>query len=164
MTFPQCGDIHPQTNLILQKCADLNIPVHIDSCWYGCTRDITFNYDHSAIQSVGFSLSKSLGLGVNRIGVRYARKRWNGPVSLINDFNMTIHVLMWMGIQFMTRLGPDFWQKKYGKHYVHVCSTLNLQPTKAIHIALEQKKDSSHSPVGVRRLLRKLGDFPCENL
>ncbi len=151
LPFSYCGDIHPEMDLILKVCAAKNIPVHIDGCWMGCARDITFNFDRPCIQSAGFSLSKALGLGANRIGLRFARKRWRGPVSIMNDFNMNNQSGVWLGLRFMQRFGPDFWQKKYGEAYKKVCADFQLRPTKAIHLAFDGEQ-----PVGVRPLLRML--------
>ena len=151
LPFPYYGDIHPEIESIMNICNEKNIFIHIDACWLGCCRGIEFDFDQPCIQSVGFSLSKSLGLGANRIGVRYSRNRWNGPVSLMNDFNMINQVSVWMGLKFIKRFGSDFWQKKYHKAYNQVCRDFDLKPTKAIHLAWDE-----HGPVGVRPLLRIL--------
>src|SRR5690606_2345710 len=76
--FADYGGLHPETNDILDHAYRNNVPVHLDGAWYGCLRDFSFDYGHPAVQSVAFSLSKGLGLGANRIGVRYARERWDG--------------------------------------------------------------------------------------
>lgn len=155
LPFPFYGDIHPQMNNIIQHCNEHHIDLHIDACWYGCSRDIQFNLEEPCIKSIGFSLSKGLGLGANRIGLRYSKKRWNGPISIMNDFNMNLQAQMWLGIEFMNKFGSDFWQNKYYKHYLKICHDFNLKPTKAIHIALK-KYDWGYNPVGVRPLLRHL--------
>ena len=151
MPFPYYGDIHPQMDNIIKISNKRNVNVHIDACWYGCSRDIHFNFLEPCIKSVGFSLSKSLGLGANRIGVRYCKDFTNGPVSIINQFNMNNQILVWMGTKFIDKFGPDFWQNKYGEAYKKICRDHNLTPTKAIHLAWDGNR-----PVGVRLLLRKL--------
>lgn len=151
LPFPYYGDFHPETYKIFDICNSKNIDVHIDSCWLGCCRDIIFDYDQPCIKSIGFSLSKSLGLGANRIGVRYARKRWVGPVSIMNDFSMVNQCLVWMGLKFIQKFGSDFWQNKYGERYKKICKDFKLTPSKAIHIAFDAEK-----MVGLRPLLRML--------
>jgi hypothetical protein len=150
MPFPFYGDIHPAMQEILDKCVDLKIPVHIDSAWISCIRDIDFNFDHPAIQTVGISLSKG-GMGGNRIGVRFARKTPKGAVTIMNDFNMNSQALVSMGIKFMEELGPEYFWNTYGKAYKKVLEDFDLQPTKAIHLASKDGK-----PVGIRPLLRCL--------
>jgi len=151
MPFPFYADIHPQMQDILKIANERDVSVHIDACWLGCCRDINFDFSEPCIKSVAFSLSKSLGLGVNRIGVRYARERWNGPISLQSDYNMTIQSLMWIGENFIDKFGSDFWQNKYGDTYSYICKKYKLQSTKAIHIAWDTE---NNCPVGVRKLLR----------
>jgi len=151
--FAHYGDLHPQTFEILDRCAELGIPVHIDASWYGCLRDFKFDYSHPAIQSVSFSLSKGLGLGAHRTGIRYSRKRWAGPVTISNDFNMNIISSMLIGMKFMEKFPIDYVQDKYGEAYKLVCEKLNLTPTKAIHVAFKD-----NNPVGVRSFLRTLVD------
>lgn len=151
--FAHYGDLHPHTSEILNRCQELNIPVHIDASWYGCLRDFKFDYSHPAIQSISFSLSKGLGLGSHRTGIRYSKKRWPGPVSISNDFNMNIVSSMWIGMKFMEKFTIDYAQEKYGDAYNLVCEKLNLTPTKALHIAFKD-----NAPVGIRPFLRTLVD------
>jgi hypothetical protein len=155
--FAHYGDLHPDTSKILDRCEELNIPVHIDAAWYGCLRDFSFDYSHPAIQSVSFSLSKGLGLGSHRTGVRYSKKRWPGPVTISNDFNMNVISSMRIGMKFMEKFHIDYAQNKYSEAYSLVCEKLNLKPTKAIHIAFKD-----NNPVGIRAFLRTLVDDVIE--
>jgi hypothetical protein len=149
--FPGIADIHPETMEILERCRVFNIPVHIDAAWYGCCRNIELNCDHPAIKTVTFSLSKALGMGVHRIGLRYARKPQPGPVKIMNDFGYTNIADMWNGIQMMKKFGADFWWNKYENHYNKVCEDFKFKPSNAIHVAWDGK-----NLVGIRRLLRYL--------
>ena len=38
MPFPFYGDVHPDMTQILDRCIELNIPVHIDGAWLSCIR------------------------------------------------------------------------------------------------------------------------------
>ena len=38
-------DIHYDTNELLDRCHELQIPVHIDSAWITASKDIEFDYD-----------------------------------------------------------------------------------------------------------------------
>jgi len=157
MPFPFYGDIHPKTADILEFCNKNNIPVHIDAAWVGCTRMIEFNFDTPCIKSIGFSLSKGLGLGFSRIGVRYSRDKNVGPVSIMNDFTMIPRPLCGIGISFMRQFGHDYLQNKYGHHYKTLCEQCNLIPSKTIHLAHEIHNGVMH-PVGTRQALRYLDE------
>lgn len=150
MPFPFYGDVHPDMQEILDTAYEKNIPVHIDGAWISCIRDINFDFDHPAIQTVGISLSKG-GMGGNRIGLRFARKKPEGAVTIMNDFNMNSQALVSMGIKFMEELGPEYFWNIYGEAYKKVLKDFDLEPTKAIHLASKDGK-----PVGIRPLLRYL--------
>ena len=149
MPFPAYGDVHPLMHTILDRCEQLDIPVHLDGAWITCSRDIIFNFDHPAIETFAVSLSKG-GMGNDRIGVRYSRNRPTGAITIMNDFNMNCKSLMHTGLKFMRELGPEYFWKKYETKYYKVCEDFNLIPTKAIHVA----KTIERKIVGVRPLLR----------
>lgn len=149
MPFPSCGDVHPLMYDILDRCLQLNIPVHVDGAWVSCSRDIIFNFNHPAIKTFSISLSKG-GMGNDRIALRFARNIPEGPITIMNSFNMNCKSLLHLGIKFMQDIGPEYFWKKYGDRYYKVCKDFNLVPTKAIHIA----KTQDGRVVGVRPLLR----------
>lgn len=151
MPFPAYGDVHPEMHQILDRCAVLGIPVHIDGAWVSCSRGIDFDFDHPAISTFAISLSKG-GLGNDRIALRFARARPEGAISIMNDFNMNCQSLLHIGTAFMKQIGPEYFWKKYGDAYQKVCDDFDLTATKAIHLA----KTATGQPVGVRPLLRCL--------
>ena len=112
--------------------------------------DINFNFDHPAIQTFGISLSKG-GIGGNRIGVRFARKKPEGAITIMNDFHMNQQPLLYIGLKFMEDFGPEYFWRKYESKYYKVCEDFDLTPTKTIHLAIDKDK-----PVGVRSLLRAI--------
>lgn len=156
--FPSTGDIHQDYDPIIKKAEKLGVQVHIDACWYGCTRGLHFDFTSPAIQSVSFSLSKSMGMGANRIGIRYARKRWNGPITIMNRFNMSPRILMWMAIKIMDKFGPDYLQNRYFDAYKIICSELDLEQTPTIHLAMHENQIGDWTPVGLRTILRAMAD------
>ena len=91
------------------------------------------------------------GIGGNRIGVRFARKKPEGAITIMNDFHMNQQPLLYIGLKFMQEFGPEYFWKKYEERYYKVCEDFNLKPTKTVHLAIEENK-----PVGVRPLLRAL--------
>lgn len=152
LPFPFYGDIHPNMDMILTECYKKNIPVHIDGAWITCSRDIVFNFSHPAIVSLGISLSKGLGLGGNRIGLRLSKVRPTGAITLMNDFNMNCQGLMQTGLHFLNKLPLEYFWLNYEQEYNQVCADFKLSKTKAIHLA----KDQFNRPVGIRPLLRFL--------
>jgi hypothetical protein len=151
MPFPQVGAIHPDMAEILDECKIKNIPVHIDGAWISCCRDITFDFNHVAIRSVGISLSKGLGLGWNRIGLRWTKDSISDSISIMNDFNMNNRALVMIGLHFVRNLPSDYLWFTHGERYYKVCRDFGLLPTKSIYLALRDGQ-----PVGVSPLIRYL--------
>jgi hypothetical protein len=149
MPFPSTGDIHPQMREILDECINKKIPVHIDAAWYTCSRDIVFNVGHPAIRSIGISLSKGLGLGWNRVGLRWTKDKESDSISIMNDFNMNLRAPAMIGLHFLRNLEPDYLWNTYGEIYYSICKDFNLTPTNSIHLALKD-----NHPVGLSPLIR----------
>jgi hypothetical protein len=151
MPFPKVGAPHPDMKEILDECVLKNIAVHIDSAWISCCRDVDFDYSHPAIRSVGISLSKGLGLGWNRIGLRWTKDTKADSIVIMNDFHMNNRALAMIGLHFVRNLPTDYLWLTHGNQYYKVCKDFNLIPTRSIHLAL---KDGH--PVGVSPLIRYL--------
>lgn len=151
MPFPRIGAPHEQMAQLLDEALDKKVDVHIDGAWVTCCRDITFDFSHPAIKSVGISLSKGLGLGWNRVGLRYTRQPEPDSVTIMNDFNMNNRALSMIGLHFVRKFPIDYMWNKHGSNYYKVCRDFDLIPTKSIYLALQDKQ-----PVGVSPLLRYL--------
>jgi len=155
MPFPSTGAVHTQMSDILDECLDKKIPVHVDGAWITCCRDITFDFSHPAIRSVGISLSKGLGLGWNRIGLRWTRQTHADSVTIMNDFRMNNRALVMIGLHFIRNLPADYLWNKHGESYYKICNDFNLEPTSSIYLALRNGQ-----PVGVSPLIRYLENEP----
>lgn len=154
MPFPRVGMPHPNMNDILDQALSKEVPVHIDGAWITCSKDLDFDFNHPAIKSVGISLSKGLGLGWNRIGLRWHRdSNPQDSISIMNDFSMNNRALAIIGLHFVRNLSVDYLWNMYYNSYDKVCADFNLEKTNAIHLALK----NGH-PVGVSPLIRYLNE------
>jgi len=151
MPFPSTGTIHYNMYNILTECVEKSIPVHIDGAWITCCRDINFDFDHPAIQSVGISLSKGIGLGWNRVGLRWTKETKADAITIMNDFHMNNRALVMIGLHFIRNLPADYLWLTHGERYYKICRDFNLRSTHCIYLAM---RDSQ--PVGVSPLIRYL--------
>ena len=151
MPFPSIGAPHPQMKEILDECLEKSVPVHIDGAWITCCRDVEFDFSHPAIKSVGISLSKGLGLGWNRVGLRWTRETQTDAITIMNDFNMNLRAPVMIALHFIRNFVPDYLWTTHGERYYKVCKDFNLIPTKSIYLALKD-----NHPVGVSPLIRYL--------
>jgi hypothetical protein len=151
MPFPSTGAIHTQMGEILDEAQDKGISVHVDGAWLTCCRGINFDLSHPSIKSVGISLSKGLGLGWNRIGLRWTRQTDTDSVTIMNDFHMNNRALVMIGLHFIRNLTPDHLWSTHTDRYYKVCKDFDLTPTNSIYLALQDGQ-----PVGVSPLIRYL--------
>lgn len=152
MPFPSIGAPHIDMEEIFDECERKNIPVHIDGAWITCCRSISFDFNRSCVVSVGISLSKGLGLGWNRIGLRWSRQTEQDSITIMNDFHMQCRSLSMIGNYVLDNVSKDYLWKKYGHLNTKICSDFNLTPTNAIHMAF----DENNRFVGLSPLMRHL--------
>lgn len=157
VSYPSCITTNylPEFNELLEHCLKHKIPVHIDGAWFGQCRNFEFDMSHPAIKSVSVSLSKALGLGSQRIGIRYTREKVLGPISIMNDFNYANVSDMWIGAEMINHFGTDYWWKNYSDLYLKVCKDFNLEETDSIHVGWLSDENGKHQ-FGVRTPLRFL--------
>ena len=146
---------HADFDKLLNHCADHNVPVHIDGAWFGQCRNFEFDVTHPAVQSVSVSLSKALGMGSQRIGIRYTKERVNGPIAIMNDFDYCNVSDMWLGVNAMQRFGVDYWWSNYETLYAKVCNDFGLEESNSIHVGWITDEEGKHQ-FGVRTPLRYL--------
>lgn len=149
--FPSIGDVRTDMLDILDECSDKNIPVHIDGAWITCCKLIDIDFNHPAIESYAVSLSKGLGLGWNRVGIRYSKPNTVDSISIMNDFRMNLRAVVNIGLYFMRTIPRDYLWKTYSDNYDKICKDFKLTPTKSIYLALDKGQ-----PVGLSPLLRLL--------
>jgi hypothetical protein len=123
----------------------------VDGAWLTCCRGINFDLSHPSISSIGISLSKGLGLGWNRIGLRWTKQTEPDAITIMNDFNMNLRAPAMIGLHFIRNLEPDYLWMTHGERYAKVCKDFNLTPTNSIYLALHNGQ-----PVGVSPLIRYL--------
>jgi len=153
MPFPSIGATHHQMEEILNEARDKGISVHVDGAWFTCCRRINFDVSHSAIKSVGISLSKGLGLGWNRIGLRWTKDFTTDSITIMNDFRMNLRAPAMVGLHFLRNLPSDYLWNTYENIYYKICKDFNLVPTNSIYLALENNK-----PVGLSPLIRYVAE------
>lgn len=157
VSYPSCitTDYHADFDMLLNHCATNNIPVHIDGAWFGQCRNFEFDVTHPAVQSISVSLSKALGMGSQRIGIRYTRDKIVGPISIMNDFDYCNVSDMWIGVNAMKHFGLDYWWANYGELYSKVCKDFNLTESNSIHVGWLTNNSGKHQ-LGIRTPLRML--------
>lgn len=158
VSYPSCitTGTHVDFDKLLDHCAEQKVPVHIDGAWFGQCRRFYFDVSHPAVSSLSVSISKAYGMGSQRIGIRYAKERPIGPISIMNDFDYCNVSDMWIGVEMMKHYGPDYWWNYYGHLYTKVCKDFSLEESNSIHVAWSADEHGRKHYVGIRTPLRFL--------
>lgn len=135
--------------ILLKDAEEKNIPVIVDCAWFGTCRNINFDFSSPIIQAVTFSLSKGIGLGNMRTGIRFSNYD-TGSIKQQNDYKHLVFSNMQIGIWQMNKFGPDYITNKYLNAYKKMCKDLDLQQTLCIHVAGNNGK-----LLGVRNLVKE---------
>jgi hypothetical protein len=164
ISFPFCstGDKHILMDEILNMAKRMNIPVEIDCAYFGTCHGIDFDFSHEAIKAVSFSLSKGMGMGDIRSGIRYSFYKDDFPIAQQNNYNHTVLFAAKMGIHMMDKFNFDYIPNTYLKSQVSVCKELGIQPTKCMHLAIGDSDnfsnfliDDKYYRLGIREAVKK---------
>lgn len=163
ISWPFCstGKKHEGMNAILDEALKLKLPVLIDSAYFGTCHGLDFDYRHPAIELVCFSLTKGLGLGDMRSGVRYSNYQDDFPIRQQNLFNHTILTDAKIGLYMMENFSPDFIALKYREAQASACLEAGIQSTPCMHLALgvdsqweDYTIDDKYRRIGIRELVK----------
>jgi len=163
VSAPHCtlGDTHPKMWEMMDRALEKNVPVIVDCAYFGTCSGVIIDVTHPAIESVSFSLTKGLGMGDIRSGIRYSNIRDTNPICQQNEYNHTILSAAKIGLWMMSHFGPDFIPNKYIDMQKSLCSEVGIQPTKCMHLALGDASrwpdhiiDGKYYRLGIRELIK----------
>lgn len=139
--FCSTGDVHPEFYNLLDSAHHLKVPVIVDCAYFGTCTGVTADLSHPAIFEVCFSLTKGLGLGDIRSGIRFSKISDSYPVAQQNKFKHNVLMAARIGLYMMKKFGPDHISDKFLIHQQSVCKDLSLTPTACMHIGLGKKEE-----------------------
>jgi len=158
--FCSTGVVHPRFDEILDEAGRLNIPVIVDCAYFGTCMDISLRLDHPAIESVSFSLTKGLGLGDARSGIRYSRIDDHLPISQQNKYDHSVLATAKMGLHMMNLFSADHIPTRFRETQLEVCRELGIRASSCMHIAIggaewdHYKVDGLYNTLGIREVIR----------
>jgi len=146
LPFSDYGDIHPFTDMILNQCDKLDIPVFVDCAYMIMSRNINFDFNRKCIQGVSFSMSKGFyGAEHLRVGIRFTREDIDDPVDVFNSYEMVSYISCDIGIKLFQNFETDYIQNKYHEKQIQVCSDLFIEPTNCVIFGIT---DETHLKFG----------------
>ena len=138
--FSDSGDIHPQTDFILNICDELDVPVFIDCAYMIIARDIDFDFNRECIQGVSFSMSKGFyGAEKLRIGLRLTRDYQDDPVEVFNSMQMLNTVGVHVGPKIIDNYSVDYNTETYRDKQEELCNQLKIGYSKCVLFGITDK-------------------------
>ena len=138
--FSDSGDIHPQTDFILNICDELDVPVFIDCAYMIIARDIDFDFNRECIQGVSFSMSKGFyGAEKLRIGLRLTRDYQDDPVEVFNSMQMLNTVGVHVGQKIIDNYSVDYNTETYRDKQEELCNQLKIGYSKCVLFGITDK-------------------------
>ena len=138
--FSDLGAKHPDTEAILDRCDELEIPVFIDAAYYCIARDLDFNLDRPCIETIAFSMSKAFyGAERLRIGIRCRRTNEDDGCVLFNQFHCIAKIAAGVGYEMCENFTVDHNQNKFREKQIQICKELGIQPSDSVIFGLAAK-------------------------
>jgi hypothetical protein len=137
ISVPFCDTGNQINNIeaILDHCDQHNVPVLIDCAYYTIARDIELNLNHSCIDTVVFSLSKTFPVAHARVGMRYTRLTHRDGQKLHSKINYDNRVSAAVGLYIIDQYSSDWVVDRYYESYLRHTDLLNLTPGNSIMFA-----------------------------
>jgi len=139
MSLPFCGNggVHKNYNEILIDADRLGVPVLIDGAYFGISKGLTYDFNHSCITDFTVSLSKCFDVMNLRLGIRFTKEKIDDGISagiiagdIFNRYGGKIAVGLMR--EFSAKFIPD----KYQSEYLKICKLYELTPTNTVTLAL----------------------------
>jgi hypothetical protein len=132
LPFSDTGNAHSLHEALLDRCDDLGIPVLVDCAYFGICEGLNFNFNHTCITDITFSLSKVFPVAHARIGMRFTRVDDDDPLFVVNKIGYTNRIGPQIGLQLINKFSPDYIYIKYRDRQLEICKDLNVIPSRTV--------------------------------
>lgn len=137
LPFSNTGNVHDDYEFIMHTCSALGIPVLIDCVYFGACSNINFNFSHSCITDIVFSLSKSFPVAHARIGMRLTRFDDDDLMLVYDKINYNNRISAKLGLELIKKFSPDYTYNKYLPHQLELCRDLSVTPSNTVLFGLD---------------------------
>ena len=135
--FSNSGKTYSRLYGTLERAYELGVPVLVDCAFFGLTGGIHYDFDHPAIHTVTFSLSKAFPVAHLRIGVRFTKSD-DDDALLVNNKSAYVNRLSCaVGIDIMTQFSPDYNYNTYRENQIKLCQQLKVVPSHTVIFGLD---------------------------
>lgn len=120
----------------LEIADTLNKPIFVDCAFFGMCSNIDFDFSkYKNIKSVCFSLSKTFGTGLRRVGLLYSHDPF--PAFYYNQWSYPLITNALYHYELIDRKSPDFIAEIYKDKQIEVCKKHQLIPSDTIIFGID---------------------------
>lgn len=132
LPFADTGCKHEKMDYVLHNCSAMGIPVLVDGCYFGISKGIEYNLNHTCITDVTFSLSKVFPVAHARIGIRFTKKDTDDLLFVTHKHSYNNRIGAQLGIYLMEKFSADYIYNKYRPCQLNICKKLNVSPSDTV--------------------------------
>lgn len=155
LPFSDTGDKHEHMESLLHHCDNMGIPVLIDCAYFGICNDIDFNFRHSCITDVVFSLSKTFPVAHARIGIRLTKNDDDDLMHVYNKINYNNRIGAQIGLSLIKEFDSDYIYEKYKRQQLKMCIENSVVPSKCVIFGIDY--DNQYKEYNRGSLTNRLG-------
>ena len=167
LPFSDTGNVHVDTQTILDRCTELGIPVLIDCAFVGICANIDFDFDQPCITDIVFSLSKTFPVANLRIGMRLTRIDDDDSLLVHKKTNYTNRLGAAVGLDLIQEFSVDYTHERWHKQQLNFCTQLGIIPSKSVifglgdHLYQQYNRGNLTNRMCMSRYL-KYGELPSD--
>lgn len=153
LPFSDTGDIHSETQHVLDQCNRLAIPVLIDCAFIGICSGIDFDFDQPCITDITFSLSKTFPVANLRIGMRLTRTDDDDSLLVHGKTNYTNRLGAAVGLMLMEIYSMDYNYNMWHSMQEKFCNELDIIPSRSVIFGIASDKFQEYNRGGATNRL-----------
>ena len=121
------------------KLAEANsygVPIFVDCAFFGICHGISFDFKpYKNVHSVCFSLSKTFGTGLHRVGLLYTKDCF--PCTVYNTWGYPLVATAEHHYGLINTIGPDEMPRRHKDAQQRICRRLGLIPSPTVIFGLD---------------------------
>ena len=137
LPFADTGNKHIDMEFILHNCSAMGIPVLVDCAYFGLCNGIDFNFNHSCITDITFSLSKTFPVANARVGIRFTREDNDDTLFVYQKIHYNNKIAAGLGLEFLNQFPPDYIYNKYSAIQKQICKKLNVDASQTVLFGID---------------------------
>ena len=124
------------SSALIRYADKLNIPIFIDCAFFGICSGISFDFsEFKNIHSVCFSLSKTFGTGLHRVGLLYTKDKF--PTAVYRKWNYPLITQALQHYDMLEERSPDWACTRYRNKQTAICKLYNFLPSSTVIFAID---------------------------